>query len=114
MKIINELFQIEYMHENLTLVFKGSLRLNSLEEFNKIKQFMLDVYELDSPYLIIDFSDLVFLNSAGINIMCQFVFEIKEKNIKKLKITGNGGILWQKKSIENLKRIWDQIEIEFH
>jgi len=113
MKIENELFQIVYIPENSSIRFSGALRLNSLEEFNKIKQFMLDVYELDSPGLVLDFTDLVFLNSAGINIVCQFIFEIKEKNAKKIKITGNGGILWQKKSIENLKRIWDQIEIEF-
>ncbi|MGL4369551.1 MAG: slr1659 superfamily regulator [Spirochaetota bacterium] len=113
MKIENELFHIEYNAENFTVVFSGALRLNSLEEFNKIKQFLLDVYELDAPIFIIDFTNLAFLNSAGINIMCQFVFEIKDRKMKKVRIVGDGGILWQKKSIENLKRIWDNIEIGF-
>jgi anti-anti-sigma factor len=113
MKIENEDFKIKYEPSSNTVRFYGSLRLNDLSEFNKIKNMMLDVYELDIPELILDLRDLEFMNSAGISTLCKFVFEVKDRHKKPLKVVGNKDILWQQKSLENLKIIWDEIHIDF-
>jgi hypothetical protein len=113
MRIDDELFKIIYDEEKNTIFFEGSLRLNDFKRFDKIKQFMLDVYGLESPELILDFLKLDFLNSAGISTLCNFIFEIKDRNKKNVRILGNNNIQWQKKSFENLKIIWDKIEIAY-
>jgi hypothetical protein len=113
MKMEDDLFKITYEEDKNTLFFEGSLRLNDLARFEKIKQFMLDVYGLDTRQLVIDFLGLDFLNSAGISTLCNFIFEIKDQNKKSVTIIGNKNIQWQNKSFANLKIIWDKIEISF-
>jgi hypothetical protein len=113
MNIKDELYEIHYDKDKSTIFFEGSLRLNDLARFEKIKQFMLDIYALESPELNLDFIRLDFLNSAGISTLCNFIFEIRNMARKTVRILGNSRILWQKKSFENLKIIWDGIEIVF-
>jgi hypothetical protein len=113
MKLIDQDFQIEFDEIQNILKFSGVLRSNNIEEFEKIKGFMLDVYDLEKIELILDFTQLEFMNSAGISTLCRFVMDAKEKSLKKmLKIIGNITILWQVKSFENLIKIWDKIALE--
>lgn len=115
MKFVDNNFQIVYDKEGNILKFSGVLRSNILEEFEKIKKFMLDVYDLETTSLVLDFTQLEFMNSAGISTLCRFVLDAKEKSFAKpLKIVGKNDILWQVKSFENLKKIWDQISLEFN
>ncbi len=113
MQIDDELFKIIYDDQKKTIFFEGALRLNDFKRFDKIKQFMLDIYSLETLVLVLNFSRLDFLNSAGISTLCNFIFEIKDKNKKEVKIIGNNNILWQKKSFENLRIIWDGIQIAY-
>jgi len=113
MRMDDDFFKIIYDEGKETIFFEGALRLNDFSRFDKIKQFMLDVYILDGNELVIDFKKLDFLNSAGISTLCNFIFAIKDQNKKNVKIVGNKDILWQKKSFENLKIIWDRINIVF-
>ncbi len=112
-KLEDEFYKITFDEEKSTIYFEGALRLNDFSRFEKIKQFMLDIYSLDNKELFIDFLKLDFLNSAGISMLCNFIFDIKDQNKKPVTITGNKDILWQKKSFENLKIIWEGINIAF-
>ncbi|MBN1410798.1 MAG: hypothetical protein JW969_08125 [Spirochaetales bacterium] len=113
MNIKDDLYEIHYEKDKKTIFFKGSLRLNDLARFDKIKRLMLDIYALKTSELNLDFIQLDFLNSAGISTLCNFIYEIKDLGKKPVRIFGNSNILWQKKSFENLKIIWEDIEIIF-
>ena len=96
---------INYDNSKYTVTLQGSLRLNDMVEYTKIKQFLIDIYSLDTPSLTLDFSGLEFLNSAGISTILKFIFEVKEEKVKPLTIIGNKGVLWQVKSFENFRKI---------
>ncbi len=114
MRINEEAFQVAYDNETHIVAFSGSLRMNDLSEFDKIKKFMREAYDLDSPGLILNFVKLDFMNSAGISTLCKFIFEIKDLiPFKSVTIVGNSNILWQQKSFENLKKIWNELTIRF-
>lgn len=107
-------FEITFNKLSDTLYFKGVLRSNNFAEFDKIEKFILDVYDLETPKMIMDFTELEFMNSAGISTICRFVLDAKEKKYQKsLEIIGRSEILWQVKSFENLKKIWDSITLKF-
>lgn len=114
MKIENDNFKIFFNKDEDVVYFSGSLRMNDLKEFTKIKQYLLDVYELDTPQLTLNFHDLTFMNSAGISTLCKFIFEVKELDRKSIKVLGNSEIIWQKKTFRNLQTIWSSMVIEFY
>lgn len=114
MKMEHENFKIFFDKDENVVYFSGSLRMNDLNEFAKIKQYLLDVYELDTPELILNFHELTFMNSAGISTLCKFIFDAKEIDKKPIKVVGNSEIIWQKKTFHNLKTIWSAMTIEFY
>ena len=113
MKFTGDDFNIMFNNSENKVVFTGSMRLWDAEEYGKINRFLLDVYELNIPHMILDFHELEFLNSAGINMLCKFVLQAKNENKMPVKIFGNKSILWQVKSFNNLKLLWRDINLEF-
>lgn len=111
MKLQDENFKIWFDHETNRLSFQGALRLNGGTDYNRIFNFISDVHDLDIANLELDFTELEFLNSAGISTLCQFIFAAKKKNKMPIRIVGKQDILWQKKSFANLQRLWDRIEL---
>lgn len=106
-------YKIWFDHTNNTIYFDGSLRLWDPSEYQKIKQFMLDVHDLNITELYLNFVKLDFLNSSGISMLCKFIFEVKRINKLTLYVVGNKEILWMKKSFENLLKLWDKIVLVF-
>lgn len=114
MRLDGENFHIIFDSTTRILSFFGSLRMNDMAEFEKIKKFLREAYDLDNPEILLDFTNLEFMNSAGISTLCKFIFDIKDLSPPKaVTIMGNAAILWQQKSFANLKKIWDRLEICF-
>lgn len=113
MKIENETFKIFYSEAEHIVFFEGSIRLWDPSEYQKIKQFLLDILELEGEKLCIDFTGLEFLNSSGISMMCKFIFDVKKMNNRTVRFVGRHDILWQKKSLGNLQKLWNKVELEF-
>jgi hypothetical protein len=113
MKLEDENYKIWFDETVNTIYFEGSIRLWDPTDYSKIKQFMLDTHELNISELFLNFVKLEFLNSSGISTLCKFILDIKKVNKVSLHIIGNNTILWQKKSFENLLKLWDKIAIEF-
>jgi len=114
MRMDEENFQASYDEDSMTVSFSGSMRMNNLGEFDKVNKFIHEAYDLEAPELILDYTRLEFMNSAGISTLCKFIFDIKDDSPgKPLTIIGNEDILWQRKSFENLKKIWDKLTIRF-
>jgi hypothetical protein len=111
MRLQDDNFLIRFDPERNRVLFEGVLRLSGPTEYGRIERFLLDILELDLPRLEMDFSDLEFLNSAGISMLCHFIFQAKEKDKMPLAIRGNRDVLWQKKSFSNLQQLWEKIEL---
>ncbi len=113
MQINGDGYNIVFDDGSNTVNFKGSLRLENMGEYNNIEKFLLDIHELNLPYLNLDFKDVEFLNSSGIAMLCRFIMDVKKINKMPVIVTGNENILWQKKSFSNLKMLWDKVEVRF-
>lgn len=113
MQIKGDGYGIDFDHENNTVGFKGSFRLENIGEYEKIKQLLSDVHELNLSCLKLDFREVDFLNSSGIAMLCKFIMEVKKIDKMPVIILGNEKILWQKKSFQNLKLLWDKVDVEF-
>lgn len=113
MQLNDENFSIVFDNNSNTIFFKGSLRLESMNEYRKIEKFMLEVHDLKLENLNLDFTDVDFLNSSGIAMLCKFIIDIKKMDKMPVKFLGNEDILWQKKSFANLKLLWNRVDVEF-
>jgi hypothetical protein len=113
MRIDGDDYKVLYDGATSTVYFSGTLRLFQSSDYKKIEQFLLQAHNLDIASLTIDFRDLLFMNSLGINMLCKFIIKIKKIGKLSIKIVGNKGILWQVKSFQNLKLLWDKIELQF-
>lgn len=115
MKMEFDNFEMLFDESENTIYFKGVLRSNEFEQFDKIKNFILDIYGLEISELVMNFGDLEFMNSSGISTLCRVIIDAKESGVNKpIRILGKKDILWQVKSFENLKKIWDLISLEFN
>ena len=107
-------FQIGYDAVTRTIAFTGSLRMSDPSQFDVIRRFLLEVYELDADRMVLDFSGLEFMNSAGISFLCKYIYTIKDLPVRKqVVVVGNPTLLWQRKSFENLPKVWDQVVVRF-
>ena len=62
--------------------------------------------------MVMDFRNLQFLNSAGINTISRFVITARTANTTQLRVLGNPEISWQQKSLGNLQKLWAKVSIE--
>ena len=113
MQITDENYNVIFDNNTNTIIFKGALRLESMNEYQKVEKFMIEVHELKLTNLNLDFREVDFLNSSGIAMLCKFIIHVKKMDKMPVKFLGNDDILWQKKSFANLKLLWDRVEVEF-
>jgi len=105
MFIGNDVFKIKYEEEESTIYFSGTIRMYGNEEYLRIRKFLSDIYELENHELLLNFVNLDFMSSSGISTIAKFFLHVKDKEEKDITIIGNKNIVWQKKSIDNLKSL---------
>ncbi len=113
-KITGEEYSVEYNDNTQTATFIGSMRLRTSEEYEPITQLLQQAHNETNAdnTLILDFSELKFLNSSGINIISRFVIFARKQAKINLQVNGNQEIYWQKKSLTNLQRLWSKVAID--
>ncbi|MBT4837981.1 MAG: hypothetical protein HON94_11610 [Methylococcales bacterium] len=100
--------------ENQTVHIEGSLRLGSSKEYAFITNLLHDVLkESDNKKIDIDLSQLIFLNSSGINILSKFAIYVRKQGAITFSVKGSKSIPWQGKSLPNLKKLYPALELEF-
>ncbi len=114
MQLSGDTYSIAFDEPARTISFEGSLRLESVKEYQKIHKFMMDVIELEIPSVNLDFTKVDFLNSSGIAMLCRYILDAKKKDKVPVRVTGNPKVLWQKKSFLNLKYLWEKVEVVFN
>ncbi|MBD2663473.1 hypothetical protein B6N60_03365 [Richelia sinica FACHB-800] len=104
-------YSVHFDSSTSTVFFKGFLRLNGIEAYQTIQDFLAKVVS-EYNSLILNFEELEFLNSSGVSMLSMFVVEVRNQGNIQLALHGSNKILWQTKSLRNLQRLMPSIKIE--
>ena len=103
---------IRYDEDSSTIFFSGFLRLEGVDAYKEILDLCISVFDRQRE-VSINLTDLQFLNSSGISMFSMFVLKIRDLGDSKLTLYGSEKILWQTKSLKNLKRLMPSMILEF-
>ncbi|MBE9102312.1 slr1659 superfamily regulator [Vacuolonema iberomarrocanum] len=112
MDINTEEYSILHDATSNTIVIKGFLRLDGMEEYKPIMDVLLGALE-NARNLTINVRDLEFLNSSGISTLSMFVVRVRERKDVHLTLQGSEAVLWQTKSLKNLQRLMPSLTLEY-
>jgi len=112
MEIKHEDYTVKFDSEDKKITCEGTFRLTS-SEYIAILELLYAAADIKLDVLHVDFTDLVFLNSSGINTLCKFIIRLRNNEAVQVKVTGSHKHAWQKKSLGNFKKILPSLEIEF-
>ena len=111
MEIKDKNYSVKFFEDENRIIFKGNLRLKSVEEYNEIMDFIFQS-ALKSENLVIDMTQLNVINSAGIASLGLFLIKIRDHK-KKIKILASKYTHWQATSLKDFKNINNNLEIEY-
>lgn len=112
MEIKGEDYLVTYNETRSTMEFFGTIRLRDTADYSAISDLLDSAHAKASDELVLDFRNLNFLNSAGINTISKFVITARRADTAALKVVGNSQISWQQKSLKNLQKLWPKVQIE--
>ncbi len=110
MMIETEDYRVYYKAEAGTVFLEGFLRLDGIKAYQSIMDLLLGA--ADGEKCIVDLHQLEFLNSSGISMLSMFVVKVRDRGTTRLSFRGSEGILWQTRSLKNLKRLMPELTIE--
>jgi hypothetical protein len=96
-----------------TITFRGVLRLRGVTEYDHIVQLLNDMAIQEPNTITLDLRELQFLNSSGINVLFRFVIKIREQATSKLIVHGSSLVPWQQKSLQNLRRLMAEVQLQW-
>jgi hypothetical protein len=108
--IETEDYRVYHQPDVATVVFEGFLRLNGMAAYEPIMDLLIAAAE--GEVCIIDLHQLEFLNSSGISMLSMFVVRVRDRGTTRLSFRGSEAILWQTRSLKNLKRLMPDLQIE--
>jgi hypothetical protein len=112
MELKGEDYHVYYNNARNAIVFSGTLRLRDSDEYQNLSRLLNTVHADASELIIMDFRNLQFLNSSGINTISKFIINARKSAKVQIKILGNNDISWQQKSLRNLQKLWASVQIE--
>lgn len=108
--IETEDYRVYYQADRSTVFFEGFLRLDGIEAYQPVMDLLMVAIEGDQ--CILDLHQLEFLNSSGISMLSMFVVKVRDRGTTRLSFRGSEAILWQTRSLKNLKRLMPDLTIE--
>ncbi len=111
MHIETEDYTARFDPERQQVTLTGYLRLNGIEAYQPIMDLLLAAIDR-AKTCTIDLRELEFLNSSGISMLSMFVVQARDRTGTKLVLVGSQSILWQNRSLANLKRLMPDLAIE--
>ncbi|NJK99833.1 MAG: hypothetical protein HC838_01505 [Spirulinaceae cyanobacterium RM2_2_10] len=109
-KIETEDYKAYFDPEASQVVLAGFLRLSGIDAYQPIMDLLLAAAE-QTESCTVDLHELEFLNSSGISMLSMFVVRIRDSVTTKLSFVGSKKVLWQVRSLKNLKRLMPNLEI---
>lgn len=113
-QIQGEEYAVEYDPSTHTVLFRGTVRLQSSDEYAPISELLQTAHTAaaEAEHLTLDFRQLQFLNSSGISMISKFVINGRKHDRAPLRVLGSQEIYWQQKSLANLQKLWPKVVIE--
>ncbi len=108
--IETEDYRVYYQAETATVVLEGFLRLDGIEAYQPVMDLLMTATAHD--HCTVDLHQLEFLNSSGISMLSMFVVKVRDRGTTRLSFRGSEAILWQTRSLKNLKRLMPDLHIE--
>ncbi len=107
-------YSIDYDCEAEIISLSGKLHLVQREKaFHEILSWFDLVIDKEPPRVLLDVSNLEYLNSLGISVIAKFVIRARDKKSIHVVVKASEEIIWQTKSLVNLKRIMPSLEFFF-
>ena len=105
MQIKDDDYCITYDPHTAIVRFDGSLSLRDMDKYASITRMLDRVLAANHSQITLDIRSLRFLNSAGVNMLFQFVIKMQEQTRSDLILRGSKKVLWQEKSLKNMLRL---------
>ncbi len=105
MLLIKEDYKVEFKEPN-TISLSGVLRLQSPLDYDPVFAIIKEKLKSQSDSVVVDLTQLEFLNSSGIASIARLIFVGKSCNCG-ITFKGNKDIPWQKKVLETFVKLWD-------
>jgi len=106
-------YRVWFDAEAATVHLEGSLRLGTAE-YEPIAALLNSVIERRLAAISLRMTDLVFLNSSGINTLYKFAIAIRKLGDIAVHVDASSTISWQSKSLPNLRKFLPGITITLH
>ena len=97
--------------EGATIHYEGTLRLSGTDAYQPILDMMQGVLAEKPQKLVLDLTQLEFLNSSGINLLAKFTIELRKQPDVGMHVLGSTRIPWQSKSLPNLQKLHKGVEL---
>jgi hypothetical protein len=97
--------------EGSVIHYEGTLRLSGTDAYQPILDLMQGVLAEKPQSVVLDLTQLEFLNSSGINLLAKFTIELRKLPDVGLKVLGSTRIPWQSKSLPNLQKLHKGVEL---
>jgi hypothetical protein len=97
--------------EGSVIHYEGTLRLSGTDAYQPILELMNAVLAEKPLRVVLDLTQLEFLNSSGINLLAKFTIELRKQPDIALKVLGSTRIPWQSKSLPNLQKLHKGVEL---
>jgi hypothetical protein len=113
-QIQGEEYAVEYDPTTHTVSFRGTIRLQSSDEYAPISELLQAAHNAaaEAGLFTLDFRQLQFLNSSGISMVSKFVINGRKNERAPLRVIGSQDVYWQQKSLANLQKLWPKVQIE--
>lgn len=107
-------YSIHYDCEAEIISFSGKLHLVQREKaFHEILSWFDLMIKKEPPRILLDVSELEYLNSLGISIISKFIIRARDKKSIHVAVKISRKTTWQTKSLVNLRRIMPSLEFIF-
>ena len=98
-------------NEGSTIHYEGTLRLSGTDAYQPILDLMQQVLAEKPQNMVLDLTQLEFLNSSGINLLAKFTINVRKTPGTALEVRGSTRIPWQGKSLQNLKKLHSAVNL---